>query len=236
MIPNPVTPTLALFAGNMGGAGNNDGPEATAHFDAPYSVSTDTSGNVYVADSGNNTIRRITPTGMVSTLAGTPAIFGSADGTGAAASFYYPNGIATDSVGNVYVADSGNNTIRKITPTGVVSTLAGTPGVQGSADGTGTAASFNYPTGVATDNAGNVYVADSGNNTIRKISPAGIVSTVAGAPGVTGSGDGTGAAASFHYPIGVATGSAGHVYVADSGNNTIRKITPDGAVSTLTVC
>ncbi|MGA8147303.1 MAG: NHL repeat-containing protein [Gallionellaceae bacterium] len=232
VIPNPVTPTLALFAGNMGGPGNNDGPEATAHFGAPYAVATDTSGNVYVADSGNNTIRKITPSGVVSTLAGTPGVEGSADGSGAAASFNYPSGIAADSVGNVYVADSGNNIIRKITPTGVVSTLAGMPGVQGSADGSGAAARFNYPTGVATDSAANIYVVDKWNYTIRKITPGGLVTTLAGTPGIFGSADGTGVAASFFLPTGVATDSAGNVYVADSDNNMIRKITPAGVVST----
>src|SRR5205807_6164625 len=127
-------------------------------------------------------------------------------------------GVATDSAGNVYVADSGNNTIRKITPGGVVTTLAGTPGVTGSTDGTGAAASFNFPSDVATDGAGNVYVADYNNNTIRKITPAGAVSTLAGA-GLFGSADGTGAAASFNFPSGVATDSAGNIYVADAGNS-----------------
>ncbi len=233
VIPNPVTPTLELFAGNMGGAGSNDGTLATAHFGSPSGVATDSAGNVYVADSGNNTIRKITPAGVVSTLAGTPGVQGSADGSGAAASFKYPTGVATDSAGNVYVADLGNNTIRKITPTGVVSTLAGTPGIFGSADGTGASASFYFPTGVATDSAGNVYVADSGNNTIRKITLAGVVTTLAGTPGIYGSADGTGAAASFAAPSGIATDSAGNVYVADTGNYTIRKITPAGLVSTL---
>src|SRR4029077_8989504 len=113
--------------------------------------------------------------------------------------------VATDSAGNVYVADSENRAIRKITPEGVVSTLAGTAGATGSADGSGAAASFNYPDGVAVDNAGNVYVADAGNNTIRKITAAGVVSTLAGTAGVTGSSGGTGAAASFNVPVGVAT-------------------------------
>ncbi len=231
VIPNPVTPTLALLAGNMGGAGNNDGPVATAHFGAPYSVATDTSGNVYVADSGNNTIRKITPAGIVSTLAGTPGVQGSADGSGPAASFYYPTGVATDTSANVYVADSGNNTIRKITPAGIVSTLAGTPGVQGNADGSGAAASFSYLSGIATDSAANIYVADKWNSTIRKITSDGVVTTLAGTPGIYGSADGSGPAASFYYPTGVATDSAGNVYVADY--NIIRKITPAGVVSTL---
>ena len=231
--PIPVTPTLSLFAGNMGGGGNSVGPVATARFSFPTSVATDSAGNVYVADTWNHTIRKITPTGVVTTLAGTPGVIGSADGTGAAASFNYPTSVATDSAGNVYVADSGNSTIRKITPSGIVSTLAGFPGISSSADGFGSAARFNSPFGVATDSAGNVYVTDRGNSTIRKITPSGLVSTLAGTPGAYGSADGRGAAASFNDSHGIATDSASNVYVADSGSNTIRKITPSGVVSTL---
>src|SRR5205814_1888170 len=143
-------------------------------------------GNVYVADTFNHTIRKGTPAGVVITLAGTAGLTGSADGTGTAARFNLPDGIATDSAGNVYVGDSFNNAIRKITPAGVVSTLAGTAGMPGSTDGTGPAASFNLPDGVAADGAGNVYVADSGNHTIRKITAAGAVTTVVGVAGQVG--------------------------------------------------
>ena len=176
---------------------------------------------------------KITPAGVVTTLAGTAGVVGSADGTGAAAAFTYPTGIAVDSAGNVYVADYGDNTIRKITPAGVVTTLAGRAGVGGNADGTGAAATFNRPTGVAVDSAGNVYVADTFNGTIREITPAGVVTTMVGTPGQTGSADGTGAAATFNRPTGVAVNSAGNVYVADSLNDTIREVTPAGVVTTL---
>jgi streptogramin lyase len=142
----------------------------------------DGSGNVYVADTYNYTIRKITSAGVVTTFAGTAGVTGSANGTGAAASFSTPYDVAVDSSGNVYVADIGDNTIRKITPAGVVTTLAGTAGVTGSADGTGAAASFFLPTGVSVDGSGNVYVADSDNSAIRKITPAGLVSTVVGNP------------------------------------------------------
>jgi len=226
-------PALALFAGNASGAGSADGTGAAASFTSPAGVATDSAGNVYVADFNNETIRKITPAGPVTTLAGTAGVEGSADGTGAAARFRSPTGVAADSVGNVYVADGDNNTIRKITPAGVVATLAGTAGVSGSADGTGAAASFNYPASFATDSAGNVYVADANNNTIRKITPTGLVTTLAGTAGVSGSADGTGAAASFNSPSGVATDTAGNVYVADTLNFTIRAITPTGVVTTL---
>ena len=196
-------------------------------------MAVDAAGNVYVADTGNDTIRKITPAGVVTTLAGTAGQAGSADGTGTAARFNEPDGVAVDAAGNVYVADTNNDTIRKITPAGVVTTLAGTAGQAGSADGTGAAAQFNAPEGVAVDGAGNVYVADTGNDTIRKITPAGVVTTLAGTAGQVGSADGTGSAARFNDPDGVAVDGAGNVYVADTINDTIREITPAGVVTTL---
>jgi len=223
---------LSVLAGGPGGWGYADGTGAAASFGLPSGVASDSAGNVYVADFGNDTIRKITPEGVVSTLAGTAEIMGSADGTGAAARFWTPWSVATDSAGNVYVAD-GNDTIRKITPAGVVTTLAGTSGTVGSTDGTGAAARFYVPEGVATDTAGNVYVADTGNDTIRKITPAGVVTTLAGTAGMTGSTDGIGAAALFSGPQAVVTDGAGNIYVADEGNSTIRKITPAGVVITL---
>ncbi|MGA2867342.1 MAG: hypothetical protein ABSF95_22940 [Verrucomicrobiota bacterium] len=134
--------------------------------------------------------------------------------------------MAADSAANVYVPDSGNNTIRKVTPAGVVTTLAGLPGSSGSADGTGGAARFDAPEGVAADSAGNVYVADTWNHTIRKLTPGGVVTTLAGLAGTQGTADGMGSAARFYWPEGVAVDSAGNVYVADTDNFTIRKVTP----------
>ena len=225
--------SLALFAGDMRGAGNVDGARTAASFNFPSGVAIDNAGNLYVADGENHTIRKITPAGAVSTFAGTTDIFGSADGTGAAASFHFPRGVTTDSAGNVYVADMFNHTVRKITPAGVVSTLAGSAGVIGSTDAAGAAASFFLPRGVATDSAGNVYVADTSNHTIRKITPVGVVTTLAGTAGTPGSTDATGTAARFRFPRGVATDSAGNLYVPELVNNTIRKITPAGVVTTL---
>ena len=129
----------------------------------------DTNGNLYVGDTYNSTIREITPAGVVTTLAGQAGTSGSANGTGSAAQFDYPAGVAVDTNGNIYVADYGNNTIRKITPEAAVTTLAGLAGSAGSANGTGSAARFNQPSSVAVDTNGNVYVSDSGNNTIRKV-------------------------------------------------------------------
>jgi sugar lactone lactonase YvrE len=215
-----------------GYGGSADGTGAAARFNGPSGVAVDGAGNVFVADNGNNTIRKVTPSGVVTTLAGTAGSYGSADGTGAAARFCSPSGVAVDGAGNVFVAD-GNNTIRKITPSGVVTTFAGTAGSYGSADGTGGAARFSSPEGVAVDGAGNVFVADTGNNTVRKITPAGVVTTLAGSADSSGSADGTGAAARFNGPQGVAVDGSGNVFVADTGNNAIRKISTSGVVTTI---
>jgi uncharacterized protein YjiK len=204
-----------------------------ADFYLPFGVAVDSVGNVYVADQENSTIRVVTAAGVVTTLAGTPRIFGSADGSGAAARFYHPSGLAVDSAGNVYVADTSNHTIRKVTAAGVVTTLAGTAGTAGSADGGGAIARFNQPTGVAVDSTGNIYVVDQGNDTIRKMTVAGVVTTLAGTAGMTGGADGTGAAARLAYLTGIAVDSTGNIYVADASSHTIRKVTAAGAVTTL---
>jgi len=224
---------VTTLAGTARMSGSADGTGADARFFNPAGVVVDSGGNVYVADLGNQVIRKITAAGVVTTLAGTVGMVGNVDGAGAEARFYNPNGVAVDSAGDVYVADFSNQTIRKITPAGVVTTLAGTAGMAGSADGTGAAAQFSGPTGVAVDRAGNVYVADRDNQTIRKITPAGVVTTLAGNAGISGSADGTGIAARFSAPIGVAVDSAGNVYVAELSNHTIRKVTAAGVVTTL---
>lgn len=256
-----VTPTLALFAG-----GSITG--TAARLREPRAVATDSSGNVYAADWLNPSISKITPAGVVTTLAGPDNAIcvanpqgqnltcpdGFLDGTGTAARFFQPEGIATDTIGNVYVADTGNSTIRKITPSGVVTTLAGPDNAtcavpscascgascpRGWVDGTGSAARFNRPTGIATDAAGNVYVADTWNQKIRKITSAGVVTTLAGpvcpqyGSCPSGAIDGTGSAARFNVPHGIATDATGNVYVADWFNHTIRKVTPAGVVTTL---
>jgi sugar lactone lactonase YvrE len=207
--------------------GSTDGVATAAQFYYPYGVAVDAAGSVYVADTSNHRIRKITPAGAVSTLAGSTQ--GFASGVGAAAQFNSPYGVAVDAAGNVYVADNSNHRIRKISPTGVVSTLAGS--TSGYADGTGTVAQFNFPSGVAVDAAGNVYVADTSNHRIRKITSAGAVTTLAGS--TSGYADGTGTVAQFNTPRGVAVDAAGNVYVADTVNHRIRKITPAGAVTTL---
>jgi len=228
--PEDVVTTLA---GTAGTSGHSDGTGSAASFDLPQGITVDTGGNLFVTDYFNDTIREITPEGVVTTLAGTAGTSGSTDSTGTAARFNSPMGIAVDAGDNVYVADMNNNTIRKITSEGVVTTLAGTAGKQGHSDGTGAAASFVDPEGIAVDTSGNVYVADTFNDTIRKITPGGVVTTLAGTAGTTGSADGAGTAASFYEPEGIAVDASGNIYVADNGNSLIRKITPAGVVTTI---
>lgn len=214
------TPTI--FAGSAGVTGSSNGKGTAAGFSGPVGVAADTAGNVYVADTQNQTIRKITPDGTVSTLAGNANVSGDSDGTGSNATFGYPEGVAVDHSGNVYVADTSNSLIRKITPAGVVTTIAGMQGAFGSADGPGTKATFSYPVGIAVDAAGNLYVGEQVGETIRKIAPDHTVTTIAGTPRVEGSSDGVGGAATFSTPLSVAVDGSGKLYVADSGNNTVR--------------
>ncbi|AYL95827.1 MBG domain-containing protein [Mucilaginibacter celer] len=227
-IPNAIYGKVTTFAGSTT-SGSADGTGTAARFNGALNVANDAAGNVYVTDQINNLIRKITPAGVVTTLAGSGSQ-GAVNGNGTAASFSHPTGLAVDASGNVYVADQSNNLIRKITPTGDVTTFAGS-GSQGAVNGTGTAASFNLPTDITIDSNGNLYVTDLFNNQIRKITPAGVVSTFAGS-GVQGSANGTGTAASFNYPTGIAVDLSGNLYVADQNNHKIRKITAAGVVTT----
>lgn len=228
--PNGVVTTVAGIADT---SGSTDGPVSTATFNAIGGVAVGPDGTLYVADSGNYTIRKISTAGIVSTLAGVAGSSGDTDGTGSGARLKDPQNLAIDAEGNIYVADGMGNVVRKIVAaTGVVTTLAGN-GAAGSADGTGVGAQFNDPTGITVDSAGNVYVADYGNDTIRKVTPAGAVTTIAGSTGVTGNSGGTGTAATFNGPAGVGADGFGNVYVADLGDSTIRKVDPTGFVTTV---
>jgi sugar lactone lactonase YvrE len=224
--PAGVVTTLA----GSGKEGFADGMGKDAVFNGPAGIAIDRDGNIYTAEWKGHRVRKITPAGVVTTLAGSGKA-GFADGTGAGASFNTPEGVALDSKGNVYVADSANNKIRKISPSGVVTTLAGS-GKKDFVNGVGAEAGFMDPKGIALDAVGNVYVSDKGNHQIRKITPGGVVTTLAGS-GKAGSENGRGAEASFNKPFGPTVDGQGNVYVADSGNNLIRKITPSGVVFTL---
>lgn len=278
---NPYAYVSTIAGADVPGAVNGTG--TTASFNQPQGIAIDNAGNIYVADNGNNLIRKITPDGIVTTFAGSGAV-GGANGIGTAASFNSPSALAIDAAGNVYVADAGNNQIRKITPQGTVSVFAGS-GIKGYANGTGIAAQFDNPYGITIDAGGNLYIGDTGNHRIRKITPSAVVSTIAGngneqvvdgvggaasigypgplaidkdgniyfsngfmvikklsaalkvttfaGTGSYGSANGQGSSASFNSINNITVDRLGNLYVADGGNNLIRKITPGGLVSTL---
>ena len=233
-----ITPAgdVTILAGNTSNGGSIDGTGSAASFGDPLAIALDNAGNLEVAD--QYTMRRVTPAGVVTTLAGAANAPGLVDGTGAVARFNFIKGAATDTAGNAYIADASNNVIRKMTPTGVVTTFAGGGSAGGSAsgfaDGTGTAALFSAPVAVAIDGAGNLYVADYLNWAIRKITPAGLVSTLAGGgPTHPGLADGTGSAARFGGTTGLAMGPAGSLYVLDQAFSAIRLVSATGVVTTL---
>ncbi|MDB5136103.1 MAG: hypothetical protein JWP37_2706 [Mucilaginibacter sp.] len=284
-IPATVYGQVTTFAGSTASdTGHVDGIGTAARFNSAQQMALDASGNLYVTDTFNELIRKISPAGVVTTIAGTAGVTGFADGQGTSATFFYPDGIAIDASGNIFIADWVNSAIRKMTPAGAVTTfyqaigfsfgpagisfdssgnllvsayngnqivkispagvatiIAGDPQWQvGFVDGTGTAAQFNYPSDVVTDATGNIYVADGFNNAIRKITPAGVVSTFAGSTAYTGSNvynnpggfaDGIGTAALFNNATGFAMAPGGVLYVADRFNNDIRRIMPDATVN-----
>jgi len=272
LLLRPLHAQVVTTLAGSGSTGSANGTGTAASFNFPKGLATDSFGNVYVADQGNHLIRKITPDGVVSTVAGSGHA-GSSDDFGTDASFSSPADVALDKAGNIYVADEGNFLVRKIfMPSGYVYTLAGT-GSLGSANGYGTAASFAGPSGIDVDDLGNVYVADPSNFQVRKITPGGLVSTfktysfsgnwsiavdksgnvyvsdvyayqilkitpsgmvstLAGS-GSEGSADGTGTAASFNLIYEIALDTAGNLMVADAWNSLIRKVTPQGVVTTI---
>jgi sugar lactone lactonase YvrE len=223
------TGTATVLAGD-GGDGVRDGDASRAQFSDPFGVAAAGDGTLYVADAGSaHRIRRISVDGRVFTVAGAGA--GFLDGPSDRARFNSPSSIAIDAAGNLYVADTGNNAIRRMAPDGTVTTVAG-DGTAGFRDGHGADARFNGPIGVAVDGEGRVIVADTYNDRIRRIAVDGTVSTLAGS-GIPGASDGPGASALFDTPGGVAVDAAGIIYVADTGNGAVRTISPSGSVETL---
>ena len=219
---------VSTFAGSAGGFGALDATGTNAQFLGPQGIVADANGVLFVADTGNATIRKIASDGVVSTIAGSAGNANSFDGVGTNANFFQPEGIAIDNSGNLYVSDAWNHTIRKITPENVVTTIAGLAGYPGGLDGTNSKARFNRPAGIAVDAATNLFVADSLNHTIRKIATDGKVTTIAGLAGVWGNADGTNSAARFFQPQGIIADNSGNLFVIDSGNHTLRKLSPSG--------
>ncbi|MBL1083542.1 RICIN domain-containing protein [Streptomyces actinomycinicus] len=228
-----ISTVAGTGAGNFGGDG---GPATAAQLKYPVGVAVDSTGTVYIGDQHNHRVRKITPDGQISTVAGTgTANFRGDGGPATAAWLYYPSGVAVDSTGALYVADYGNHRVRKITPDGKISTVAGTGAAAlGGDGGPATAAQLMNPSGVAVDSTGTLYIADYGNHRVRKITPDGKISTVAGTGAANFGGDGGPAtAAQLRGPYGVVVDSTGALLVTDSGNHRVRKITPDGKISTV---
>jgi len=226
----PFWPARVHLLAGDGQDGALDGAAPASRFSDPYGVAIGPRGAIYVADGGEaNRIRVVQPDGAVSTLAGGKE--GFIDGLGTAAAFNTPSAIALDHLGNLYVADTGNHAIRRIAPDGAVTTLAGN-GSPGYVDGIGRAAQFNGPVGIAVDDAGIVYVADTYNDRIRRIAQDGTVTTLAGT-GKPNLLDGPGTAAAFDTPSALAVDHDGNLYIADTGNNAVRRLRPDGTVDTL---
>ncbi|MBI4978743.1 MAG: chitobiase/beta-hexosaminidase C-terminal domain-containing protein [Spirochaetes bacterium] len=219
---------VTTIAGSYGGF--SDGQSTNASFFHPYDVAADNSGNIFVADFDNNCIRKISSTGYVTTVAGTN-IAAYSDGPGDMAYFNHPSGIAIDNDGNIFVTDSYNNCIRKITSSNIVTTIAGSLS-EGYVDGNGTGARFRQPMDIALDSNGNLFISDTWNHRIRKISISGDVTTFAGS-GSQAFVDGIGTSSSFDTPFGISIDSSGYIYVADSGNKRVRKISSSGIVSAI---
>jgi sugar lactone lactonase YvrE len=229
------TGIITTVAGNGSAGFSGDGAAATnAQLNTAYGVAVDASGNIYIADQNNNRVRMVNSLGVISTIAGTG--FGGASGDGGpatAATLSAPDAVAVDASGNIYICDHSSNRIRKISA-GIISTVAGGGTANPGDGGPATAASLNFPTGVAADNFGNIYIADGANNRIRKVNAGGIISTIAGNGTVGFSGDGGPAtAAMINDPISVTLDASGNIYIVDAQNNRVREINTNSIITTI---
>ncbi|MXZ34666.1 MAG: hypothetical protein F4Z21_05275, partial [Acidobacteria bacterium] len=218
------------------GFGGDGDPAVTAQLRGPAGVAVDSAGNLFIADSGNDRIRRVDPSGVITTMAGMGARgFGGDNGSAVDAQLFIPAGVAVDSTGNLFIADSANDRIRRVDPSGTISTIAGTRQRRFNGDnGPATQARLHAPFGLATDNAGNLFIADYWNHRIRRVDPTGTISTIAGTGERGHSGDGGPAvAARLNSPDGIVVDSAGNLFIADSSNHRIRRVGPLGTITTI---
>ena len=232
--PSGIITTVA-GTGTAGYSGDG-GPATSAQLYDPYSVAVDGSGNLFIADEFNYRVRKVSPSGTITTVAGTGVYGYSGDGGPAtSAQIYFPHGIVLDGSGNLYFSDSYNHRIRKVSSSGIITTVAGTGTAGYSGDGgPATSAQLNTPHGVALDGSGNLYIGDYSNNRVRKVSPSGIITSVAGTGAAGYSGDGGPAtSAQLYYPDGVFMDGSGNIYIADESNHRVRKVSPSGIIATV---
>jgi len=228
---------ITTIAGTgVAGYGGDDSAATAAKLNGPAGVAVDASGNVYIADDYNARIRKVNAAGIITTIAGTGGYgYGGDNGPATAAQLYAPHGIAVDVSGNVYICDDLNDVIRKVNSAGIITTIAGTgmPGYSGDGNAA-TNAQLDRPYGIALDISGNIYFTEWNNNCVRKINTAGIINTIAGGNATLGfSGDnGPATAADFHIPIGIAIDNSGNIFIGDSYNNRVRKISSSGIITT----
>jgi streptogramin lyase len=231
-----VTPsgTLSIIAGTPGSYGPPiPGPATSSTMDAPTGVAIDSAGNLYIADEGRNQIYEVTPSGTLSIIAGTGGSGPPTPGPATNSEFYSPSSVAVDSTGNVYISDQGNNLIEKVTPSGTLSIIVGTPGSSGPpTPGPAVSSSLDNPLGVAIDSAGNLYIADQVNNVIEQVTPSGTLSIIAGSGRLGPAAPGPATSSPLRYPDAVAVDSRGSFYIADQSNSQIEKVTPSTPVTT----